>query len=400
MKEKTFFLKKEKLYLSNLKKFSDLSIKIRLKQIQLKDKGKIKKKNIFTRFQHIGNNIDKDILNNNKNFSKTTFDNIQNKLKQKQFNKIYSEKEKINNSETYKKFFLNKNENLDKYDSSFEKAEKEIIKDDGYFKFINTLSLLFPNSSENNIKKNIHEKNNHKEINKNFNNKLNNIKTINKSNQLLSTLSINNNNIFKNNLKFSSSQKNINLNRRSINKIKLNAIENRNKKENNISLKSINSSYLSESSSMKILEKKNYLNLTNIAEPITFEEKKKYDRQLIKQIFPVELRKLYNKSNSLKNIESYEKKYEKKKLNLKKIYFNTNHLIEKEKFIKLKELNKRNINIFKKNNEIKNNNLIKNTYNSMIKRKKIVKEFLIQSIDKLNDKFNKLNENYIDFKEI
>ena len=120
-----------------------------------------------------------------------------------------------------------------------------------------------------------------------------------------------------------------------------------------------------------------------------------FDRQILKQIFPFEIRKFYKKSSSSKNIEPYEKK----KLNLKKIYFNTNHIIEKEKFMKLKELNKKNIFLFKKNNEIKFNNLIKNTYNSMLKKEKIVNEFLIKTIDKLNDKFNILNENYITFKE-
>ena len=407
MKEKNSFLKKEKLKLSNLKKFSDLSLKFRLKQIQLKDynikanKGKIKKRNIFTRFKHIGNNIDDDILNKFKNFSKILIDNKQKKEIQKNYNKIYSEEEKINKSETYKNYFFNKKENLDKYELSFEKIEKEIIKDDGYFKFINKLSLLFPNSSENNIKNN-HVKNNNK-INKNFyykknisfslNNLMksnnNNNKNIYKSKQQLSNLSLNNEN---NKNILSKFQKNINLNRKYLNKIKFNELEN--KKENNISFKNINNSFLSESS-MKIKEKKNYLNLTNICEPINFEEKKMFDRQILKQIFPFEIRKFYKKSSSSKNIEPYEKK----KLNLKKIYFNTNHIIEKEKFMKLKELNKKNIFLFKKNNEIKFNNLIKNTYNSMLKKEKIVNEFLIKTIDKLNDKFNILNENYITFKE-
>ena len=407
MKEKNSFLKKEKLKLSNLNKFSDLSLKFRLKQIQLKDynikanKGKIKKRNIFTRFKHIGNNIDDDILNKFKNFSKILIDNKQKKEIQKNYNKIYSEEEKINKSETYKNYFFNKKENLDKYELSFEKIEKEIIKDDGYFKFINKLSLLFPNSSENNIKNN-HVKNNNK-INKNFyykknisfslNNLMksnnNNNKNIYKSKQQLSNLSLNNEN---NKNILSKFQKNINLNRKYLNKIKFNELEN--KKENNISFKNINNSFLSESS-MKIKEKKNYLNLTNICEPINFEEKKMFDRQILKQIFPFEIRKFYKKSSSSKNIEPYEKK----KLNLKKIYFNTNHIIEKEKFMKLKELNKKNIFLFKKNNEIKFNNLIKNTYNSMLKKEKIVNEFLIKTIDKLNDKFNILNENYITFKE-
>ena len=407
MKEKNSFLKKEKLKLSNLNKFSDLSLKFRLKQIQLKDynikanKGKIKKRNIFTRFKHIGNNIDDDILNKFKNFSKILIDNKQKKEIQKNYNKIYSEEEKINKSETYKNYFFNKKENLDKYELSFEKIEKEIIKDDGYFKFINKLSLLFPNSSENNIKNN-HVKNNNK-INKNFyykknisfslNNLMksnnNNNKNIYKSKQQLSNLSLNNEN---NKNILSKFQKNINLNRKYLNKIKFNELEN--KKENNISFKNINNSFLSESS-MKIKEKKNYLNLTNICEPINFEEKKMFDRQILKQIFPFEIRKFYKKSSSSKNIEPYEKK----KLNLKKIYFNTNHIIEKEKFMKLKELNKKNIFLFKKNNEIKYNNLIKNTYNSMLKKEKIVNEFLIKTIDKLNDKFNILNENYITFKE-
>ena len=407
MKEKNSFLKKEKLKLSNLNKFSDLSLKFRLKQIQLKDynikanKGKIKKRNIFTRFKHIGNNIDDDILNKFKNFSKILIDNKQKKEIQKNYNKIYSEEEKINKSETYKNYFFNKKENLDKYELSFEKIEKEIIKDDGYFKFINKLSLLFPNSSENNIKNN-HVKNNNK-INKNFyykknisfslNNLMksnnNNNKNIYKSKQQLSNLSLNNEN---NKNILSKFQKNINLNRKYLNKIKFNELEN--KKENNISFKNINNSFLNESS-MKIKEKKNYLNLTNICEPINFEEKKMFDRQIIKQIFPFEIRKFYKKSSSSKNIEPYERK----KLNLKKIYFNTNHIIEKEKFMKLKELNKKNIFLFKKNNEIKFNNLIKNTYNSMLKKEKIVNEFLIKTIDKLNDKFNILNENYITFKE-
>ena len=407
MKEKNSFLKKEKLKLSNLNKFSDLSLKFRLKQIQLKDynikanKGKIKKRNIFTRFKHIGNNIDDDILNKFKNFSKILIDNKQKKEIQKNYNKIYSEEEKINKSETYKNYFFNKKENLDKYELSFEKIEKEIIKDDGYFKFINKLSLLFPNSSENNIKNN-HVKNNNK-INKNFyykknisfslNNLMksnnNNNKNIYKSKQQLSNLSLNNEN---NKNLLSKFQKNINLNRKYLNKIKFNELEN--KKENNISFKNINNSFLSESS-MKIKEKKNYLNLTNICEPINFEEKKMFDRQILKQIFPFEIRKFYKKSSSSKNIEPYEKK----KLNLKKIYFNTNHIIEKEKFMKLKELNKKNIFLFKKNNEIKFNNLIKNTYNSMLKKEKIVNEFLIKTIDKLNDKFNILNENFITFKE-
>ena len=35
----------------------------------------------------------------------------------------------------------------------------------------------------------------------------------------------------------------------------------------------------------------------------------------------------------------------------------------------------------------------------MLKKEKIVDEFLIKTIDKLNDKFNKLKENYITFKE-
>ena len=407
MKEKNFFLKKEKLKLSNLNKFSDLSLKFRLKQIQLKNynikanKGKIKKRNIFTRFKHIGNNIDDDILNKFKNFSKILIDNKQKKEIQKNYNKIYSEEEKINKSETYKNYFFNKKENLDKYELSFEKIEKEIIKDDGYFKFINKLSLLFPNSSENNIKNN-HVKNNNK-INKNFyykknisfslNNLMksnnNNNKNIYKSKQQLSNLSLNNEN---NKNILSKFQKNINLNRKYLNKIKFNELEN--KKENNISFKNINNSFLSESS-MKIKEKKNYLNLTNICEPINIEEKKMFDKQILKQIFPFEIRKFYKKSSSSKNIEPYERK----KLNLKKIYFNTNHIIEKEKFMKLKELNKKNIFLFKKNNEIKFNNLIKNTYNSMLKKEKIVNEFLIKTIDKLNDKFNILNENYITFKE-
>ena len=407
MKEKNSFLKKEKLKLSNLNKFSDLSLKFRLKQIQLKDynikanKGKIKKRNIFTRFKHIGNNIDDDILNKFKNFSKILIDNKQKKEIQKNYNKIYSEEEKINKSETYKNYFFNKKENLDKYELSFEKIEKEIIKDDGYFKFINKLSLLFPNSSENNIKNDLFVKNNNK-INKNFyykknisfslNNLMksnNNNKNIYKSKQQLSNLSLNNEN---NKNILSKFQKNINLNRKYLNKIKFNELEN--KKENNISFKNINNSFLSESS-MKIKEKKNYLNLTNICEPINFEEKKMFDRQILKQIFPFEIRKFYKKSSSSKNIEPYEKK----KLNLKKIYFNTNHIIEKEKFMKLKELNKKNIFLFKKNNEIKFNNLIKNTYNSMLKKEKIVDEFLIKTIDKLNDKFNILNENFITFKE-
>ncbi len=407
MKEKNSFLKKEKLKLSNLNKFSDLSLKFRLKQIQLKDynikanKGKIKKRNIFTRFKHIGNNIDDDILNKFKNFSKILIDNKQKKEIQKNYNKIYSEEEKINKSETYKNYFFNKKENLDKYELSFEKIEKEIIKDDGYFKFINKLSLLFPNSSENNIKNN-HIKNNNK-INKNFyykknisfslNNLMksnnNNNKNIYKSKQQLSNLSLNNEN---NKNLLSKFQKNINLNRKYSNNIKFNELEN--KKENNISFKNINNSFLSESS-MKIKEKKNYLNLTNICEPINFEEKKMFDKQILKQIFPFEIRKFFKKSSSSKNIEPYEKK----KLNLKKIYFNTNHIIEKEKFMKLKELNKKNIFLFKKNNEIKFNNLIKNTYNSMLKKEKIVNEFLIKTIDKLNDKFNILNENFITFKE-
>ena len=405
MKEKNSFLKKEKLKLSNLNKFSDLSLKFRLKQIQLKDynikanKGKIKKRNIFTRFKHIGNNIDDDILNKFKNFSKILIDNKQKKEIQKNYNKIYSEEEKINKSETYKNYFFNKKENLDKYELSFEKIEKEIIKDDGYFKFINKLSLLFPNSSENNIKNN-HIKNNNK-INKNFyykknisfslNNLMksnNNNKNIYKSKQQLSNLSLNN----ENNKNILSKFQKINLNRKYLNKIKFNELEN--KKENNISFKNINNSFLSESS-MKIKEKKNYINLTNICEPINFEEKKMFDRQILKQIFPFEIRKFFKKSSSSKNIEPYEKK----KLNLKKIYFNTNHIIEKEKFMKLKELNKKNIFLFKKNNEIKYNNLIKNTYNSMLKKEKIVNEFLIKTIDKLNDKFNILNENFITFKE-
>jgi hypothetical protein len=267
MKEKNSFLKKEKLKLSNLNKFSDLSLKFRLKQIQLKDynikanKGKIKKRNIFTRFKHIGNNIDDDILNKFKNFSKILIDNKQKKEIQKNYNKIYSEEEKINKSETYKNYFFNKKENLDKYELSFEKIEKEIIKDDGYFKFINKLSLLFPNSSENNIKNN-HVKNNNK-INKNFyykknisfslNNLMksnNNNKNIYKSKQQLSNLSLNNEN---NKNILSKFQKNINLNRKYLNKIKFNELEN--KKENNISFKNINNSFLSESS-MKIKEKK------------------------------------------------------------------------------------------------------------------------------------------------
>ena len=407
MKEKNSFLKREKLKLSNLNKFSDLSLKFRLKQIQSKNynikanKGKIKKRNIFTRFQHIGNNIDNDILNKYKNFSKILIDNKQKKEIQKNYNKIYSEEEKINKSETYKNYFFNKNDNLDKYELSFEKIEKEIIKDDGYFKFINKLSLLFPNSSENNIKNN-HVKNNNK-INKNFyykknisfslnnlmkSNNNNNNKNIYKSKQQLSNLSLNN----ENNKNILSKFQKINLNRKYLNKIKFNELEN--KKENNISFKNINNSFLNESS-MKIKEKKNYLNLTNICEPINFEEKKMFDRQILKQIFPFEIRKFYKKSSSSKNIEPYEKK----KLNLKKIYFNTNHIIEKEKFMKLKELNKKNIFLFKKNNEIKFNNLIKNTYNSMLKKEKIVNEFLIKTIDKLNDKFNILNENFITFKE-
>ena len=407
MKEKNSFLKREKLKLSNLNKFSDLSLKFRLKQIQSKNynikanKGKIKKRNIFTRFQHIGNNIDNDILNKYKNFSKILIDNKQKKEIQKNYNKIYSEEEKINKSETYKNYFFNKNDNLDKYELSFEKIEKEIIKDDGYFKFINKLSLLFPNSSENNIKNDFFEKNNNK-IKKNLyykkniylslNNLMksnNNNNNINKSKKQLSNLSLNNKN---NKNILTNFQKNINLNRKYLNKIKFNELEN--KKENNISFKNINNSFLNESS-MKIKEKKNYLNLTNICEPINFEEKKKFDRQIIKQIFPFEIRKFYKKSSSSKNIEPYERK----KLNLKKIYFNTNHIIEKEKFMKLKELNKKNIFLFKKNNEIKFNNLIKNTYNSMLKKEKIVDEFLIKTIDKLNDKFNKLKENYITFKE-
>ena len=406
MKEKNSFLKREKLKLSNLNKFSDLSLKFRLKQIQSKNynikanKGKIKKRNIFTRFQHIGNNIDNDILNKYKNFSKILIDNKQKKEIQKNYNKIYSEEEKINKSETYKNYFFNKNDNLDKYELSFEKIEKEIIKDDGYFKFINKLSLLFPNSSENNIKNDFFEKNNNKikknlyykkNISLSLNNlmKSNNNKNINKSKKQLSNLSLNNKN---NKNILTNFQKNINLNRKYLNKIKFNELEN--KKENNISFKNINNSFLNESS-MKIKEKKNYLNLTNICEPINFEEKKKFDRQIIKQIFPFEIRKFYKKSSSSKNIEPYERK----KLNLKKIYFNTNHIIEKEKFMKLKELNKKNIFLFKKNNEIKFNNLIKNTYNSMLKKEKIVDEFLIKTIDKLNDKFNKLKENYITFKE-
>ena len=406
MKEKNSFLKREKLKLSNLNKFSDLSLKFRLKQIQSKNynikanKGKIKKRNIFTRFQHIGNNIDNDILNKYKNFSKILIDNKQKKEIQKNYNKIYSEEEKINKSETYKNYFFNKNDNLDKYELSFEKIEKEIIKDDGYFKFINKLSLLFPNSSENNIKNDFFEKNNNKikknlyykkNISLSLNNlmKSNNNKNINKSKKQLSNLSLNNKN---NKNILTNFQKNINLNRKYLNKIKFNELEN--KKENNISFKNINNSFLNESS-MKIKEKKNYLNLTNICEPINFEEKKMFDRQIIKQIFPFEIRKFYKKSSSSKNIEPYERK----KLNLKKIYFNTNHIIEKEKFMKLKELNKKNIFLFKKNNEIKFNNLIKNTYNSMLKKEKIVDEFLIKTIDKLNDKFNKLKENYITFKE-
>lgn len=328
MKEKNSFLKKEKLKLSNLNKFSDLSLKFRLKQIQSKNynikanKGKIKKRNIFTRFKHIGNNIDDDILNKFKNFSKILIDNKQKKEIQKNYNKIYSEEEKINKSETYKNYFFNKKENLDKYELSFEKIEKEIIKDDGYFKFINKLSLLFPNSSENNIKNDLFVKNNNK-INKNFyykknisfslNNLMksnNNNKNIYKSKQQLSNLSLNNEN---NKNILSKFQKNINLNRKYLNKIKFNELEN--KKENNISFKNINNSFLSESS-MKIKEKKNYLNLTNICEPINFEEKKMFDRQILKQIFPFEIRKFYKKSSSSKNIEPYEKKKIKFKKNL------------------------------------------------------------------------------------